>query len=133
MTKQVIDLVHASLMEEHADEIRNFGRVLDRGLSLELLKTAITGWDKRLLTVYAMQILLEAESASNSGCVSADRDTDAGCVLRRAVLLGFYHLRTGKRKNWYRISIKQAQGATIDYPIKSRADQQSTAIKTALP
>lgn len=59
MTKQVIDLVHASLMEEHADEIRNFGRVLDRGLSLELLKTAITGWDKRLLTVYAMQILLE--------------------------------------------------------------------------
>lgn len=70
MTKQVIDLVHASLMEEHADEIRNFGRVLDRGLSLELLKTAITGWDKRLLTVYAMQICWRAESASNSGCVS---------------------------------------------------------------
>ena len=41
MTKQVINLVHASLMEEHADEIRNFGRVLDRGLSLELLLSLI--------------------------------------------------------------------------------------------
>lgn len=61
MTGEVIDRVHDSLMEEHADEIRKFGRVLDRGLSLELLKTAINGWDKQILAVYAMQILLEEQ------------------------------------------------------------------------
>ena len=61
MTDEVIDCVHDSLMEEHANEIRKFGRVLDRGLSLELLKTAINGWDKQILTVYAMQILLEEQ------------------------------------------------------------------------
>lgn len=61
MTEQVINRVHASLLEEHAEEIRHFGRVLDRGLSIELLKTAIKGWDKKLLTVYAMQIMLEGQ------------------------------------------------------------------------
>lgn len=61
MTEKIIDCVHTSLLEEHADEIRNFGRVLDRGLSLELLRTAINGWNKQLLTVYAMQILLEGQ------------------------------------------------------------------------
>lgn len=61
MTEQVIDRIHASLLEEHAEQIRHFGRVLDRGLSIELLRTAIKGWDKKLLTVYAMQIMLEGQ------------------------------------------------------------------------
>lgn len=49
----------ALIAEDSTSAIALFTRQLDKGLSFDLLKTAIKRWDKKLITGFCLQLLLE--------------------------------------------------------------------------
>lgn len=52
---------YESLNSQSSEEAINLAKVLDKGISFELMRTAISGLDKKALTVYAAQILMHSE------------------------------------------------------------------------
>lgn len=52
---------YKALSSQSAEEAINLAKTLDRGISFELMKTAVYGLDKKALMIYASQILMHAE------------------------------------------------------------------------
>lgn len=52
---------YESLNSQSSEEAVNLAKALDKGISFELMRTALTGLDKKALTVYAAQILMHSE------------------------------------------------------------------------
>lgn len=59
--EMVEERFYEALNNQSADELISLAKTLDRGISFELMKTAVSGLDKKALTVYAAQILMHAE------------------------------------------------------------------------
>ena len=49
----------ALISEDSTNTIASLARQLDKGLSFEFLKSIVTNWDKKLLTGFCLQLLLE--------------------------------------------------------------------------
>ncbi|NLX92663.1 MAG: patatin-like phospholipase family protein [Clostridiales bacterium] len=49
----------ALIVEDSTSAIASLTRELDKGLSLDLLKTVLKSWDKKLITGFCLQLLLE--------------------------------------------------------------------------
>lgn len=54
----IIERLHQELNMQNYEQAESFAAALNKGISIDLLKTAVNGWDKTQLMLYAMQILL---------------------------------------------------------------------------
>lgn len=55
---EITELIYDELLNEKSEDLRSLSKSLDKGLSFELLAHRLTGWNKKQLTVYSMQLLL---------------------------------------------------------------------------
>lgn len=61
MCEMIADRFFETLNNQSAEEVVSLAKTLDKGISFELMKTAVSGLEKKALTVYAAQILMHAE------------------------------------------------------------------------
>lgn len=61
MCEMIADRFFETLNNQSAEEVVILAKTLDKGISFELMKTAVSGLEKKALTVYAAQILMHTE------------------------------------------------------------------------
>lgn len=80
---EMVELIYSELLDEKSEDLRSISKALDKGLSFELLAHKLTGWNKRQLTLYCMQLLLNdpyAEQDKNRLWRIADNFPDVFCA-----------------------------------------------------
>lgn len=61
LCEMVEERFYEALNNQSAEEAVSLAKTLDKGISFELMKAAVSGLDKKALTVYAAQILMHSE------------------------------------------------------------------------
>lgn len=58
LENEIFECVYNGLLEEREEDLMYISKALDKGMSIEFLTKKLTGWNKKLLTLYGMQLLL---------------------------------------------------------------------------